>query len=409
MKQFYKSNISRRNNFIIISLILLLFISIFNNLFFITESRIGNEYILIYFCYSILFLYLSVYILELSSIKKKIFMIFFLYKIPISFLMIYLIINKWDGGDLNGYYYRVIDTINSDNTIHGFSNVMVIQQFNYVIFHILPNSLYGMVFFYAYLSMVSYLLIYKIFSQYAFNNSLLFIFLLMIPTITLQSSFFGKDAYMLLFIGFIFLLFSKIETNRIFTKKKNFLFITLFSMCLFLIFCIRSYQAAIIVVALYLTFISKNKFTFIVGSFIAIIGSIFLFKLIIITFLGNIDLSNFNFSNALANVYKGGSLMLESYPIPFHMLQIFRPFPWEANSIFMLFVSIEHFLLLSIIIYLIKRNYRKIINRIKENKLYLFLFFYVFVSIFIYSFNPNMGDMTRRAIYFIPFLMVLLV
>ncbi|QOG12074.1 hypothetical protein [Arcobacter sp. FWKO B] len=319
-----------------------------------------------------------------------------------------MIINKWDGGDLNGYYFHVIETIQHGSDIQGFSNVMVIQWFNYILFHILPNSLYGMMFFYASLSMSAYLIIYKIFSEFAFNKNLLFLFLLMIPIITLQSSFFGKDAYMLLLTSFVFMLFLKINYRKLFSKY-NFIKIFLFLFCLFLIYSIRSYQAAIIILALYLTIISKNKLLFFIGCFIAVLSSIILFNLIIANFLGNVDFSHLSFSGALANVYAGGSLMLEPFIVPFHMLQIFRPFPWEANSIFMFIISIENVLILILIVFLTMKNFRKIIIRIRTNKLYTFLFFYVLISVFIYSFNPNMGDMTRREIYFIPFLMILLV
>lgn len=406
--KLYNNISNKKSNFIFITFFSLLLISIINNIFFITESKLGTEYIGIYFLYSILFLYLIIYILELTHIKHKIFLVFLLYKIPLSFFMLYLIINRWDGGDLNGYYYHVIDAIENDSTIYGFSNVMVIQWFNYILFHILPNSLYGMMFFYALLSMSSYLIIYSLFLKYAKQTKLLFVCLLMLPIITLQSSFFGKDAYMLLIISFLFILYSKIIDRSIYIKY-NFIYMILFIFCLFLIYSIRSYQAAIILVSLYLTFISRNKFLFLLGGFISIFIVVLLFDLIIVYFLGNIDLSNFNFSNALGSVYNGGSLMLEAYPVPFNILQVFRPFPWEINSQMMLFISIGNIILLFSIIYLLKKNFKIIIFRIKTNKLYKFLFFYVVISIFIYSFNPNMGDMTRRAIYFIPFLMILLV
>lgn len=408
MNSVYKISINNIRNFLIFFL-LIGTTFFFNNLFFMNNSLLGFEYIAIYIFYSLFLLHISIFILNLSHIKNKIFLVFIFYKVPLSILMLYFIIHKWDGGDLPTYYYYVVNSLKQEELcLNYFGNVHVIQYFNYLIFHILPNSLYGMILIYALISMLSYLLIYKLYKDYSFNSNLLFIVLLMLPIITFQSSFFGKDAYILIFVSLIFLSFDYLCQNKIISIKK-FIYILLFLLCLYFIYLIRSYQAAMIICALYMTFISRNKSFFIVGLLSGLIISFFLIHIIISKFLGHVGFNGLNIADALSVIYQGGSLMLEPFVIPFHMLQIFRPFPWEANSIFMFIVSIENAIILSLIVFLAIKNFRKIIIRIRTNKLYTFLFFYVLINLFIFSFNPNMGDLTRREIYFIPFLLVLLV
>lgn len=408
MNNVSKLSTNKIGNFLIFFLIIVVTF-IFNNLFFMNNSLLGSEYLAIYIFYSLLLLHISITFLNLSHIKNKIFLVFILYKVPFSILMLYFILYQWDGGDLPGYYFYVVDSLKQKELLLDYyGNIHVIQNFNYLIFHILPNSLYGMMLMYAIGSMFAYLTIYKIYKDYSFNNNLLFIVLFMLPVVTFQSSFFGKDAYILIFISLIFFFFDYLCQNKIISIKK-FIYILLLLLCLYFIYLIRSYQALMIICALYMVFISRNKSFFLLGSFLGLIVSLFFIHIIISNFLGHIGFSGLNISDALSVVYEGGSLMLEPFIVPFHILQIFRPFPWEANSIFMFIISIDNLLILSLIVFLVMKNFTKIIIRIRTNKLYTFLFFYVLINLFIFSFNPNMGDLTRREIYFIPFLLVLLV
>lgn len=311
----------------LIFFLLIIITFVFNNLFFKNKSLLGSEYIAIYIFYSLLLLHISITFLNLSHIKNKIFLVFIFYKVPLSILMLYFILYQWDGGDLPGYYFYVVESLKQKELLlEYYGNVHVIQNFNYLIFHILPNSLYGMMLLYATGSMFAYLIIYKIYKDYSFNNNLLFILLLMLPIITFQSSFFGKDAYILIFISLIFLVFDYLSKNKIISIEK-FIYILLFLLCLYFIYLIRSYQALMIICALYMTFISRNKFFFILGSLLGLIISILLINIIISNFFAHIGFTGINISAALSVIYEGGSLMLEPFIMPFHMLQIFRPFP----------------------------------------------------------------------------------
>ena len=378
-------------------------IGVTNFIIFKKQSYLGNEYFGIYFLFSIFLVYLSIKYLHLNFIRQKIILTFLFFKIPITLFLMYLFFTRYGGGDLQGYYFQVVDSIFSNSFSFHFSGVQAVQSINYLFFQIFPNSLWGMSLIYASLSFIAYLILFKIFYQYSFNRKYLFILLFFIPTIAMQSSFFGKDGYALLMLNMIFASF-----YMIYEKNKRIYWIIL-AISLLLLGAIRLYQLAFVVVALYLFFISRNKISFIIGSIFALILSIFVFNIIISTFLSFSSIDNFNFSKALSVAYTGGSLMLDPFPVPLNMLQIFRPFPWEANNAFLFLASIEKIVVLLFLLFLFKKYYKQIVYRIKNISIYRFLFFYTIVVWFIFSFDTNMGDLLRRNIYILPYLVILVV
>lgn len=397
MKIYYKLGLFS------IILIFLVFISFLNLILFYKQFYLGNIFILFYFLISIILIYISIYYLKLNYIKNKIVMTFLFFKVPLTLFLIYLYFSRYNGGDLNSYYFQVMNNIfNNDFQIH-FSGVQAVQAINFIFFHIFPNSLIGMSFIYAAISFIAYLILFNIFYKYSFNPKLLFILLFFIPTISMQSSFFGKDGYVLIFLSFIFF-----SIYQIYINNKKWYWI-LFLISFIMISSIRSYQGAIILVSLYLFFISKTKLRFIIGSLLGIIFMYLTLQVVIKFFLHFVDFSNFNLAHALAKVYSGGSLMLEPFAFPFNFLQIFRPFPWEANNIFLFIDSIENLVVFYIIFLLLKKYYNNLKFRVRYNPLYRFLFFYILITWFLFSFDPNMGDLIRRKIYLIPYLFVLLI
>ena len=396
-----------RNNSLITALWFFLpifFIALINQSIFYNQSYLGGEYLFIYILLSFYYLLLTIILLKQVEIIRKLFITFVLYKLMIVFILHQLIFKLYDGGDFNGYYFHVVDAlIQGEPGFNGFNNVPFIQYLNYYLFQLLPNSLLGLEVLSGLTSFISSLIIYSVLVKYTQNKELLFIILMLIPSVVLFSSFTGKETYALL----AFSLFVYIFDSYHYSKKKFRLIIALIFLVIF-IGLIRSYHMLIILLSMYFLLMSKGVPSFL-ANLVLIFIAYFVFYPSIFQFIFGYEYTGMTLSESMNIAYSGGNLMLESLPFPLSLLQSFRPFPWEAHSILSLYVSFESAVALLFIIYAFFKYKWLIVDRIKNNLLYKFLFFYSLISLIIFSFDPNLGDLVRKKVYYFPILLALFI
>lgn len=359
-------------------------------------SYYGSEFNLLYLLY---FVILSYFIIKyLLKMKNKFFIIFVFYKLPISVFLLYLLFNRYSGGDFEIYYKLPISIFKDWNL---FYEAILPSKFIHLFFRLFPISLLGLSFLYALISYIGYILVYKVIRKNLLAKEekwVIFYMFFLSPTIVLQTNYIGKDGLVIFLIGVIFTLLEKSKMGW-----SKFLGI---GFLIYVIFSIRAYQGIIMVLVFILySFLKKykGKIIFFTLFFGTLISKFIVPKIAEILYP---RYSGMNLTEILERAYLGGNLMLSSFAWPFNFLQIFRPFPWEINNLYFLIVSLELSVIFLIIIYVFINNIKNIKFNF-DNKIFKFSFIYVFVNVYIFSFNPNMGDLTRRRIYFMPILITL--
>ena len=358
-----------------------------------------------YLVYLLIFSYSFLRFSDASNDKFIFIQYIFLIKIPLIAILHYIMLVFYDGGDMQGYYYSVVES--SDfwkMEFYGLTNVDFVKTLNSIFFSFFPVSFYGFELFSGVLSAFVYYLFYRLFSYYSERDTYIFLIFLCIPSVALFSSYVGKETYIL---PAIFLAFYIVHCYQ--QKKVGLISLVLFfSLVAIFAGLIRAYQGLILLLSLYLMLMSFSKFWLLFSSFLAFILLYFIYPYLSLIFFGeSSDLTSFY--RLLNRAYSGGNLSLEPLFFPLSLLQVFRPFPWEFHNLFSLYVSVESMALLFLCLYLVTKNFGYIVRRIKANKIYLFTFYYVFINFFLFSFSDNLGDLVRRKIYFISFLLVLLV
>ena len=391
----------------IISFIIIYYNFLFDGHFF------GFEFIIFYVIISVLIFFFSLYALKLKKLTKLI-VLAYIFKLVAAVLFTYIIINRYGYGDFNLYYNLPIslsgDLWNFNDKIQGaltyinvlsvpFKGTTIISWLHAILFKILPPSIYGLGIIHATISFIAYLIFYKSFYLYTKHKKLLFLLIFFIPSIAMQSSFIGKDSIILLLLSFIFLFLQKFRKNKIIK-------IIILSVISFFIYQIRFYQGLFLAISFTSAFTKFSIKRIVALTPFLLLAGFGAYK-IIESHIGR-EILSFNLIETFSAVYAGGSHMFDPYPIPFTFLQIFRPFFWEAKNAFALGASIESFLLLLLFIFLILKNWRSIKHNIQNNYLFTFLSIWILINIIVFSFDPNLGDLARRKIYIIPFLMPLL-
>lgn len=324
------------------------------------------------------------------------------YKILAAFVMTYIQINNYDFGDLYTYFLAARET--SNNMFSGGLDLAEFQRsraasfLNAIIFLVFPPSIYGLAVLSGCGSFIYCFLLIKVaechFEVPTFAKVLIFF----LPVLSAQAGYIGKETYVLPLIGLIFLWFASDDYWR---YLKIMLAVAVIAV-------IRPYQAAFISVALLIAWgLETNQIRR---------APLIMFLLGILAMLANEefvqmteDLAIFGgFGDLLDVVYSGGNLILEPYPFPFSLLQSFRPFPWEAHNTFALFASIEYQVVLA---YALIRGIDRLRDpfvpwHLKQKRLAVFLLVSVAVYLLVFSFNTNMGDLSRRHVYYYPFLLL---
>jgi hypothetical protein len=101
--------------------------------------------------------------------------------------------------------------------------------------------------------------------------------------------------------------------------------------------------------------------------------------------------------------------MLDPLPIPFNLLQHVRPFIWEAPNAAAFVASIEYSIWALVFVGLLCKIHKPAlhIKFILKNKLLSLLFWWSVLHVIIFSFSSNLGDLSRRHIYYYPFILLL--
>ncbi len=336
-----------------------------------------------------------------------------IWKIFAAFICAWLIINVWNFGDLPTYF-TLSKEISSKCILSYHENfcesypkigIYVPSWVFALLFSFMPVSIYGL----AVLSgTASFLFSYFLISamrQHFVLSRLQIISIYFIPVTSIQAGYIGKETILLPLIGwFIYRLFRYSFTPF----NLALLFFLLIS-----VFLVRPYQAIFLALptAAFILLSSFRKF-----KYCALLGILFLsvlsnswvqiFK--IIPWSTAQKLAEFGDPiSFFEGVYHGGSNMLRPYPEPFHLLQNFRPFFWETNGMMSMVASLEYLLLLSFILVMSVKFWRK--NRFSphmfrsEQKRLIFIWTSCLLYSLVYGYSSNVNDLSRRHVYYYPF------
>lgn len=330
-------------------------------------------------------------------------------KIALAYAMTYMLINYYNYGDLNTYFFLARDI--SENTFVGELGELMwgsywIALFNAGIFTIMPPSIYGLATVAGFSSFLYSYMILKSFDFYFDRNNRhwFWLLILFLPVLGAQSGYIGKEIYILPAVGWIF--------YRLSVKKRVTIDILL---SVAFIGLVRPYQSVIIIACFFLTSIivanEKMRVSTFVGFSVLVTGTFIFVSTSYFSQVSNLfsTVMDKGLGVFLKETYSHGNLELEPFPQPFTILQNFRPFIWESHNASALVASIENsVVLLLFVIFLIKcvcnRHVRSLLIR---DYMLLFCCFYIAVYLFIYSYNPNIGDLSRRHTYYYPQLIAL--
>jgi len=325
-------------------------------------------------------------------------------KIILAYLMTYLIINKYDFGDLSTYYTfakdissgRYIDEIEFWRATH------IVATFNSFIFRVFPSSIYGLA---TVTGISSFIYCYALIRS--FENSLpkpyLFRaagFLLFLPVLGIQSGYIGKETYVLPLLGYIFYSYSCHQRITAWA-----------AISIVGVGIIRPYQALVFLVVsalMWLLFNNKKySFRYFLLTIVLLITVLFLFGSWL--YSNMIIIINVGAASFMADTYHGGNLTLDPFPQPFTVLQNFRPFFWEAHNLMSLVASIENMLILCFcsMFLLIYVGNRAVRVRLNSSPYFVFVALYASLYLLLFMYNSNIGDMSRRHIYYYPQLIFL--
>jgi hypothetical protein len=352
-----------------------------------------------------IFIGLTIYIYyKKISVYRGILILGLFNKIIFAYSMTYLVINRYGFGDLPTYYsFAKKISISWDFKYeYLLSGSYFVGLLNGVIFTVLPPSIYGLAtisglssFIYCYcliITLGSYLI-----KNHKLKATALILFL---PVFSAQSGYIGKETYVLPLMGYI--IYNFFINNRL-----NFKLIA----CIIVIGLIRPYQALVLISSFILTAIYFNaesiKFKNIFTFSILISISYILFGSYLINQLNLIF--EFGAEEYLSITYSDGNLMLKPYPQPFTILQNFRPFIWESHNSMSMIASFENlvplfFLVLMIFNYIRIKKFRSYIN---INPFIVFNIIYVITCLVLFSFSSNVGDLSRRHIYYYPQIIII--
>jgi hypothetical protein len=325
------------------------------------------------------------------------------WKIVASCIITYIVIHKYDFGDLPTYYTLARDISfakHFDYLSYAWGSYIP-ALLNSFIFEILPPSIYGLAVFSG-ISAYSYnLFLLKSFQHYlnpvGYRSAM--IVLMFLPALSLQSGYIGKETYILPALGYIFLALSRCKVNLLGI-----------AVAIFFILLIRPYQGAILIFSVAAAFLLAAPIRKL-PLVLAVIAVAFFGVFLVAggSFLLYLDkISNYGLQGFLTESYHGGNLILSPFPQPFTFLQNFRPFPWEAHNVLALAQSVENLAVLVFFVLAIRLFLHKHRNRvmrpldIKQKRFLLFASIYCLVNLVLFSYSSNIGDLSRRHVYYFP-------
>lgn len=365
----------------------------------------GNEYIAIYLAISAL-LFLSITQLKAFAVHARLYTYAWLYRLVLACIFTTLLLTCYNGGDFPTYYVLAAKQAQLLHT-HGLSEIrqmpasgayMPAFLFS-LIFYVLPPSIYGITLLNATVSQLFFMYLFKTFETKTTNKALLFFLIFFIPSIVMQSCYVGKESFLIPILLLLIIFCRKFTARRL----------IILLLLLPILYETRKYELIIWLAALGATLFLHKK---------GYLKLLMLAGLLIMAYIGfqfseNLQhylsmQSTFNIESMLSVIYSGGQLGVTPPAQPFTFLQLFRPLPWEGVRFLAMIQSIQNTVLLLLFIYLAIQNWRNIATAICYDRQYTFLVLLAGIQGFLFSYDPNLGDLSRRIIYIFPALMIIL-
>ncbi len=338
---------------------------------------------------------LSIYYLRFHNRSFPLLISTLIVKICLSFLLLYFVINRWDFGDLPTYY--ILAHYLKDSELEIMYGSLFVAQLHSIIFIIFGTSLYGITLLSACISHLAFtLMAEKIYEHSEIRNKNNAIFWInILPVLSMQSTYIGREPWILLITAILFyFLDNKILNKLIVLLLLSFVFLT------------RSYHGAILgasfglALLFYYGIINLRILLLVILS----LPIIYAITLKLLPLLGMINESGI--ALFLSVSYEGGNQIFQPYPFPFTFLQLFRPMPWDSVEPFMVLASLEN---MFVFILAIRLTWSIVKNPFTLTNCHVCLIFmFLFTSIYggLFMFSENVGDLSRRHVYFYPFIIL---
>jgi len=340
-----------------------------------------------------------------------------IWKVFASFVTTWFSINQWGFGDLPTYFVLAKSISRdclpffesrwcSDQLLGGY----VPAWLNAGLFLIFPASIYGLSVFSGVMSFLYAFTLVSTIEKHFFVSGAQRVLVYFLPVFSMQSGYIGKETYILPLISIALLNFAKPRIDSAALLSIAF--------CVVAIGVIRPYQALFVGIPIMFAFLCGSKFRFgtrlIVFSLTAsavLWSVVFGIQEMFWWIEGSIFDGGIDLVDALAVAYDGGSLMLSPYIFPFHVLQNFRPFPWEAHNLPAFLSSLEFLFVLLFSLYGIlnfsRGKYSTLGLTDAQNRIRIFLASSAVFYLFIFGFSSNVNDLSRRHVYYYPLILLI--
>jgi len=308
------------------------------------------------------------------------------------------LITQWDFGDFYTYYGDA-KAVAGTLAIFRPASMQAVVWINALVFTVLPPSIYGLSIIAGCMSFVFTYLIITAFAEHFVVPKIVQYTLMFAPTFSISCGYVGKETFVLPLLGLLVA-----NRHRAFRP-----WLLRAAVVAVLIWPFRTYQMLFAAAAIGVVWLLERKSIRALIA-VAVVGS--LLYGIASTFLLSRDLVNRSIGEVLDISYSGGSLMLPPPPFPFTMLQHFRPFPWEAHKVTALLASLEYVWFLGLAItlscqYFIRRGKGRIIRNVIQRRIVVLAGAWTLFYLVIYQFSENLGDMSRRHVYYYPFIILI--
>lgn len=229
--------------------------------------------------------------------------------------------------------------------------------------------------------------------------------IIFLPSVSFWTTSLGKDSISFMATGLT--LWSALS----FKKRIGFFVFAIIAMLM-----VRPHIAAVMLAAYTLTFIFDKQISilqrFIIGTTAIILSGIIIPFAWQYAGLGDAenatDIEEYIDQRQSYNLEGGSSLDISSMSLPMQLFTyLFRPLPFEANSIFALFASIDNIILLFLAVWGIKAIAKKSKPSVESSR--IFLWSYVLIAWLIFATTTaNLGIAMRQKWMFLPCLIFLL-
>lgn len=323
------------------------------------------------------------------------------------FAIVYMIYTENHSADAKMYYYFA--AYENDNLTFGFKTNFL-KYITFLFYYIFNLSWFGMFLLYSLLGFLGILAFWSSLNSLTRNESLrkLILLIVFLPGLNFWSVAIGKDSIFLLCIGF--LIYSLINL-----KDRYFYFF----ISILIMFFTRPHICGVVLLSLFgsllIIYMYSKKLNILYKILIFFLLSFLIILIInfVLNFLGiNFsEIISFIEDRSLQNQKGGASIDITNMNfIEKFFSYLFRPFPFEINSIVGIYIGFENLILFLFSCYLMyimtKINFKE--NRL--NLIILFSIIYVFIMWSLMAMTTaNMGISIRQKWMFLPFLIYLMI